>query len=101
MPIGDRKKRQSMAAGEFSRLLVSHWRELHEKLRSQDEEIVIDGRSLSVASVVACARSVYIKCQYQTVSNSADLSTDTVKMLGSARKYWIRYRGILRRSMAT
>ncbi|KAL1598679.1 hypothetical protein SLS60_007819 [Paraconiothyrium brasiliense] len=45
-----------MAAGEFSRLLVSHWRDLHEKLRSQDEEIVIDGRSLSVASVVACAR---------------------------------------------
>ena len=47
-----------MAAGEFSRLLVSHWRELHEKLRSQDEVIVIDGRSLSVASVVACARYV-------------------------------------------
>ena len=49
-----------MAAGEFSRLLVSHWRDLHEKLRSQDEEIVIDGRSLSVASVVACARYVYM-----------------------------------------
>lgn len=48
-----------MAAGEFSRLLVSHWRELHEKLRSQNEEIVIDGRSLSVAGVVACARYVY------------------------------------------
>ena len=48
-----------MAAGEFSRLLVSHWRDLHEKLRSQDEEIVIDGRSLSIASVVACARYVY------------------------------------------
>lgn len=47
-----------MAAGEFSRLLVSHWRELHEKLRTQDEEIVIDGRSLSLAAVVACARSV-------------------------------------------
>ncbi|KAF1965477.1 phenylalanine ammonia-lyase-like protein [Bimuria novae-zelandiae CBS 107.79] len=45
-----------MAAGEFSRLLVSHWRELHEKLRSQDEEIIIDGRSLSVASVVVCSR---------------------------------------------
>lgn len=49
---------QSMAAREFSRLLVSHWRDLHEKLRSQDEEIVIDGRSLSIASVVACARYV-------------------------------------------
>jgi phenylalanine ammonia-lyase len=48
-----------MAAGEFSRLLVSHWRDLHEKLRSQDEEIIIDGRSLSVASVVACARYIY------------------------------------------
>lgn len=48
-----------MSAGEFSRLLVSHWRELHEKLRSQDEEILIDGRSLSVAAVVACARYVY------------------------------------------
>ncbi|KAL5403215.1 hypothetical protein PMIN03_010042 [Paraphaeosphaeria minitans] len=45
-----------MAAGEFSRLLISHWRDLHEKLLSQDEEIVIDGRSLSIASVVACAR---------------------------------------------
>lgn len=51
---------KSMAAGEFSRLLVSHWRELHEKLRSQDESIIIDGRSLSVASVVACARYVFI-----------------------------------------
>lgn len=45
-----------MAAGEFSRLLVSHWRELHEKLRTQDEEIVIDGRSLSLAATIACAR---------------------------------------------
>lgn len=48
-----------MAVGEFSRLLVSHWRELHEKLRSQEEVIVIDGRSLSIASVVACARYVF------------------------------------------
>ncbi|KAF2636892.1 phenylalanine ammonia-lyase-like protein [Massarina eburnea CBS 473.64] len=45
-----------MAAGEFSRLFVSHWRELHEKLRLQDEYIVVDGRSLSLAAVVACAR---------------------------------------------
>ncbi|PSN69373.1 phenylalanine ammonia-lyase-like protein [Corynespora cassiicola Philippines] len=45
-----------MASGEFSRLLVSHWRELHEKLRAQDEEIVIDGRSLSLAAVIASAR---------------------------------------------
>ncbi|KAF1960852.1 phenylalanine ammonia-lyase-like protein [Byssothecium circinans] len=45
-----------MAAGEFSRFLISHWRELHEKLRSHDEEIVVDGKSLSLAAVVACAR---------------------------------------------
>jgi phenylalanine ammonia-lyase len=45
-----------MAAGAFSRALVSHWRDLQEKLRSQDEEITIDGQSLSLAAVVACAR---------------------------------------------
>lgn len=45
-----------MAAGDFSRALVSHWRELQDKLRSQDEEITIDGQSLNLAAVVACAR---------------------------------------------
>ncbi|CAI6337514.1 unnamed protein product [Periconia digitata] len=45
-----------MAAGEFSRLFVSHWREIHEKLRSPDEDIIVDGRNLSLAEVVACAR---------------------------------------------
>ncbi|PVI05536.1 phenylalanine ammonia-lyase-like protein [Periconia macrospinosa] len=45
-----------MAAGEFSRLFVSHWREIHEKLRSQDEDIIVDGQNLSLAELVACAR---------------------------------------------
>jgi hypothetical protein len=45
-----------MAAGAFSRALVSHWRDLQDKLRSQDEEITVDGQSLSLAAVVACAR---------------------------------------------
>ncbi|KAF2877284.1 phenylalanine ammonia-lyase-like protein [Massariosphaeria phaeospora] len=45
-----------MASGEFSRLVVSHWRELREKLRAQDEEVVVEGRGLSLAAVVAAAR---------------------------------------------
>jgi hypothetical protein len=47
-----------MAAGGFSHLLISHWRELQEKLKVQDENIVVDGRSLSLAGVVVCARYV-------------------------------------------
>jgi len=48
-----------MAAGEFSRALVSHWRDLQSMLRNQDEEVTIDGQNLSLAAVVACARYVF------------------------------------------
>jgi phenylalanine ammonia-lyase len=48
-----------MAIGSFSSVLIPHWRELQNKLRKQDEEIIINGQDLSLAAVVACARYVF------------------------------------------
>ncbi|KAF2705568.1 phenylalanine ammonia-lyase-like protein [Pleomassaria siparia CBS 279.74] len=82
-----------MAAGNFSRLVLSHWRELHLRLESYDETVLIDGHGLSLASVIASARygqdaaitDRALECSSHSAEQAMRISQDVTSPYGKKR----------------